>query len=357
MKRRFGPAALTLPLVLLLGAAGSPLHAQVLRGHLTNAVGGAEGGAIVLALDSTGTVRGRTLSGTAGGYTIMLSLPGRYHLRVLRVGYPAWESAVVRLGESELAQVDGKLPSVPIVVQAVTVAGKSCEVRPAEGDAAATLLEEGRKAVTSADELLREGGYRFKVRRHTRHLDRSGSLITDDSTGEIESSTWPISSLPVSELERGGFVQVMDPDMGPTYYGPDAQVLFSDFFLGNHCFFVSRTRPVDSGLVALRFQVVQSRKLADLEGALWLDPTNLHLSHLDFQYTPLPDWAPKGSASGRLDFIQLPSSIWIVRRWSLRVPQPERTQGTNIYSLHGYVEQTGEVTGVRTKTGEVVLGE
>ncbi|HEV2291150.1 MAG TPA: hypothetical protein VGR60_04870, partial [Gemmatimonadales bacterium] len=168
---------------------------------------------------------------------------------------------------------------------------------------------------------------------------------------------WPVQSLPVADLQRSGFVQETDPLAGPIWYGPDAHVIFSDFFLGQHCFVIGKAQPNDSSLVRLEFRIVKGRKLADINGTLWIDRKTLELDHLDFRFSPLPDWVPRDAvAGGRLDFLRLPNGIWIIRRWAMRVPVAQRTEGTGVYSLFGYHEEGGEVVKVTGRGSEVVYG-
>lgn len=341
---------------VLATLAGSPASAQVIRGHLSSEYEGATAGAIVILLDSAGVERGRTLSTATGTYGLVAPAAGAYKLRVLRIGFPAWVSDPVTVGAGEVHDFSPRLPSARVVLAALTIRSETkCSVHPRDGELTAQLLEEGRKAVSAVDAAFRGEDFHYRIRRYRKDFDRERVIVRDDTLPETESDIWPVQSLPVADLERGGFVQETDPLAGPIWYGPDAHVIFSDFFLGQHCFVVGKAQPGDSGLVRLEFRVVKGRKLADLNGTLWIDPKTLELDHLDFRFSPLPDWVPRDAvAGGRLDFLRLPSGIWIIRRWAMRVPVAQRTEGTGHYSLFGYHEEGGEVVAVTARGGEVV---
>ncbi|HET7023893.1 MAG TPA: carboxypeptidase-like regulatory domain-containing protein [Gemmatimonadales bacterium] len=351
--RRFA-VLLSLSTLLFAGAA----RAQVIRGRLSSELEGPTAGAIVELLDAGGAELGRTLSAASGRYGFVAPAAGSYRLKVLRIGYPVWVSDTVSVGAAEVREFSPQLPARRVVLASIEVhARNQCSVHPKEGELTAQLLEEGRKAVSAAEAAYQGHDYRYRVRRYRRDFDRDLVVVLDTTFAETENDIWPVQSLPVADLERGGFIQDTDPFGAPTWYGPDAQVIFSDFFLGDHCFAIGKPEPSDSGLVRLEFRVVKGHELPDLNGTLWIDPKTLDLDHLDFTYTRRPDWVPRDAVvGGRLDFLRLPTGLWIIRRWALRVPIPARQEGTGYYSVSGYQEEGGSVVRVTGKDGEVVFG-
>lgn len=343
-------------LLLSCTALAHTAQAQVLRGRLSSEMEGATSGAIVLLLDATGVERGRTLTAATGRYGFVAPAAGTYRLKVLRIGFPVWTSDTVMVAATDVRDFSPTLPSARVVLASIEIHSSSrCTVHPKEGELTAQLLEEGHKAVSAVEAAYQGHDYRYRVRRYRRDYDRDRIVVRDTTLPETESDIWPVQSLPPAALERGGFVQETDPLSGPIWYGPDAQVIFSDFFLDDHCFAIGKGEARDSGLVRLEFRVVKGHPLPDLEGTLWIDPKSLELDHLDFTFTHVPPWVPRDAViGGRLDFLRLPTGLWIIRRWALRVPVPARQQGTGAYSIFGYQEEGGEVVQVTGREGAVV---
>jgi hypothetical protein len=66
----------------------------------------------------------------------------------------------------------------------------------------------------------------------------------------------------------------------------------------------------------------------------------------------LPSWAVHAVAGGRLEFARLPGGLWIVQRWTLRVPVPEVRPGNDRARLHGYQETRGWIEVVLSEQGQ-----
>lgn len=349
MRRRL---ASTLAILTLLPAA---LAAQVVRGRLVPAPGEPAGGAVVLLLDGSGAERGRVVSGPTGAYGFVAPAAGTYRLKVLRVGFEPWTSGPVTVSTDQVLEFSPSLPIQRVVVASIEVtADTRCSGNGDVAGAAATLLDEGRKAVMSADLALHGPAFRFLVREYRGRQDANGVVTAADTSAPEVSSVWPVESAPIAELRKSGFVTDAGDGVPGTYYGPDAQVLFSDFFLNGHCFTVGRSDPSDSNLVPLRFRTAAGRTHPDIEGALWMDRVTLGLRRLDFHYVGLPSWAADADAGGRLEFLRLPSGLWIIRKWELRAPVAAHARGDVFYRYGGLATIGGEITNVRLSSGEAI---
>jgi hypothetical protein len=142
--------------------------------------------------------------------------------------------------------------------------------------------------------------------------------------------------------------------VGPTYFGPDARVLFTDWFLGTHCISVdTRTCGSDDGTrVIARFKPAKgTRKSAALNGWLEFDRTSLALRSLNFEFAARPQWAPKGSVGGEIRFARLSGGVWLPVQWSMRAPVPKVAGDGHRYRFFGVVEAGGRVTAVRRADG------
>jgi len=142
--------------------------------------------------------------------------------------------------------------------------------------------------------------------------------------------------------------------LGPTYYAPDGAALFSDWFLGAHCFGLARAEG-NSLLVGLRFTPVEERTQPGIEGVLWIDHGSLALDRLEFTYVRLPPWVPRGSTGGSMQFGQLPGGGWLVRRWWLKAPIEDRPLGPGSSKLGGFQEAGGKVVEVVDRRGKHLL--
>ncbi len=311
----------------------------------------------MILLDSAGVERARTLSTPSGAYALTaLGSPGRYRLRVLRIGYPRWDSPPLELG-SEPVRYRARLPERRVLLPEITVVAEGgCRLDAEDGLAAAALWEEIRKALEATEWTIRRRLYQFRTVTYERRLEPD-LFVTDQradtSTGFRD---WPIASLPAESLAAAGFVSPgRDFWSGPTYYGPDASLLVSAPFVDGHCF---RARPAppgaEPGLVGLAFDPAPGGTRPDIRGVLWVDRESAELRRLEFRYTDLPRWVRPDHAGGRLDFARLPSGAWIVRRWHLRAPIAEHVRASGETRLHGYKESGGEVTDVYTRDGRSV---
>ena len=341
-------------LLLLLSLLARPASAQVVRGTLTAPGGGPEPGATVLLVDSAGFSRGQALSNPTGFYGFVAPFSGHFRIRVIRVGFPDWQTDPFELRDGATIDVNAELPGVHAKIPALTPT-KGCAMHPQADDAAGALLAEVQKALEGTDGFLRLSDYRFDVHEYSKVFDDGHVQLAVDTADQQQTAFWPVKSLPVDRLAADGFIQGDDPTTGPVYYGPDAEVFFSDFFLNDHCFQVVAGKKDTKGLVGLHFKPATSRPVADLDGVLWVDPVSSGLVRLEFGYTHMPDWAPKGSAGGVLDFARLPSGFWSISKWRMWAPIPERFQGTNWWHFIGYAEVGGQITRVTMRDGTVVF--
>ena len=169
---------------------------------------------------------------------------------------------------------------------------------------------------------------------------------------------WPIESADPDSLRAWGFVRqppavergtTVEDELGPTYYAPDARVLFSEWFLASHCFRVDE----DAGLLDLRFAPERHGDQAAIEGRLLIDRGTMELRRLEFEYVGLPRWVPKGKAGGFVELRRLREGAWVPRAWRLRAPQAVRSAGSSRLRLRGWLETGGRVTAVRTADGQL----
>ncbi|MEW5929311.1 MAG: carboxypeptidase regulatory-like domain-containing protein [Gemmatimonadota bacterium] len=333
-----------------------PLAAQAVRGSVVAESGGAPvPGAMVLLLDASGKARAGALTGADGRFSLAAPAPGTYTLRAERVGHGSAVSPALVLSAGESVEQRLVAPAQAVLLEGISVraSGRRCQVRPGEGEAAATLWTEARKALNAAAWARDARQSTYEVVRFDRELD-PGSLrvLRDDRRTGTAVTTHPFASIPADSLSRRGFVQT--GPSGTFYYAPDAQVLLSETFLDDHCFRVAEGGA--DGLVGLAFEPVRGRGVPEVRGVFWLDRGSAELRWLEYDYVGLPDGLPEGKLGGRVEFERLPTGAWLVSRWAIRMPrlarETERTRETT-GSTGGAARVRERLVGIQETGGEV----
>ncbi len=101
---------------------------------------------------------------------------------------------------------------------------------------------------------------------------------------------WPVESIDPDTLRLLGFERVVRRDGQPVveFYGPDPRVLFSDWFLDDHCFQLARSKKINHDTLRIAFTPVRKSARVDLSGELMLDAHNLALLGLTYTHENLP---------------------------------------------------------------------
>ncbi|HKW11336.1 MAG TPA: carboxypeptidase-like regulatory domain-containing protein, partial [Gemmatimonadaceae bacterium] len=269
--RRITYALAILSAIALARAA----RAQVIHGTVSSAVGaGRVGGAVVLLVDSGLTTHARALTSDSGTFAIGAGAPGRFHLKVMRIGFRPTESPVFDLQRD--TTVDVALADIPVVLPAVTTRDRNdCRLHPDTTEAGLltfALWDQARTAILAAAITLEQRDYRFAKLLHLRIYDVKQHALRDIALRETETrGTTPWTSLPAEQLRRDGYMA--QDDSGMTFYAPDLDVLLSPYFTEEHCFHLATAAPPDSTLVGVDFEPPPAGRLRHVEirGTLWLD--------------------------------------------------------------------------------------
>jgi hypothetical protein len=309
------------------------------------------------------------VTGAQGKFGFARIAQGSYRIRILRIGFRPWTSEPLAFEAGGTREELFAIPAVPVVLSEITVEAKSpCRGSPAEDQRMALLWDEARTALGLLGAGNSEAMLEFRSVLTKRMVDPGDHLVSENSLSSFGRGAWPVASQAADSLARFGFVQPRDTLSGPVYYGPDVAVFFSEAFLQTHCF---RLVPAtDPGLLGLGFEPVKGRKVPEIEGVLWLDRRRNLLRRLEYRYTALWSWVPKGSAGGRLDFALLPDGQPVLTGWAIRAPVarvqdwPEGTRvrdqttrpffGSGKVVLHGFREEEGRVNDIRLQNGQVL---
>ncbi|HEX2202414.1 MAG TPA: carboxypeptidase regulatory-like domain-containing protein, partial [Longimicrobium sp.] len=361
------PAIRTALVAVLLAVFAPALAAQTVRGRLTEGEGGPSlGGTLVLLLDASGKTVARTLTDASGGYAFQAPGPGRYRLRVSRVGFTETTSPEFAVAAGQTVDRTLVFAAVSAGLEAIDVragASRRCTPRPREQGVAA-VWGEARKALEASVVGEEEHGYAYAFTQYRRELDRRGTVTADERRESQARGRHPFASVPIETLVSDGFVQAK-PD-GLYYYAPDARVLLSEPFLEGHCFHLQASGDT---LIGLAFEPVRGRTKSDVEGTLWLEPKSAALRRVEYRYVNLPVRVEEtDGVGGRVDYERLPTGAFLVRRWWVRMPALRREEETGLSNaghvaerrtrdvLMGLREEGGEVVRVTGRDGRDVLG-
>ncbi len=336
-------------LLLLFGAAGA-LAAQSVRGRVVDARSGAAiAGALVELRDPGGRSLQIELATPSGAFEVTAPAPGRYLLRVAAIGYDrrapqliSVPAGGVNLGAIGLNAAVLRLPDLLAISR-----NRYCGKKSLSDDTFGRLLESARTALDVLDETIASHRLAFVTRLiHSRTIFGM-ALNTEAADTTLEVLTrWPVESIDPDTLRVFGFERTVRRN-GATvveFYGPDARVLFSDWFLDDHCFQVAREKHPDRDTLRITFTPARKSSRVDLSGELLLDPHNLALLGLDYTHENLPKWMKKHSAGGTMTFLPLPSGLWITTHWALWGP----IEGESIFDpshpqMAGMSERRGDV--------------
>ncbi|HEU4560041.1 MAG TPA: carboxypeptidase regulatory-like domain-containing protein [Longimicrobium sp.] len=350
--------------------AAAPAAAQTVQGTLREPSGAPVERVLVALVDASGTQVARALTGADGSYSLRAPAAGRYRVRAERIGYVAVTSAPFDLEAGETHTERLVASGAAVMLQGITVssAARRCAVRPGAGVATATLWEEARKALNATAYGQRERLFRYDVNQWTREIDPSSNLVRIENrhsgSGVAE---LPFRSLDPGELSRSGYVQRLQGD-SLVFWGPDAEAMLSPEFLNDHCLRVVEGN--DRALIGLAFEPVRGRRVPDIRGTLWLDRRSSELRRVEYGYRGGPPESDDPRVGGTVEYERVAGGPWIVRRWSIRMPQTTLEQrlrnasgdltrprivGRTEMRLAGLMEAGGEVTSVSTRDGRPLL--
>ena len=311
-----------LALSLLLGARAA--GAQIVRGDVVEeGSGGPLPGVLVALIAADGRTAVAALTDEEGRFALRAPSAGRYTLRAKRIGIRMRSGAPFELAAGETRPAHLVLSPLPAVQPVVAVSGTTeCVGNPADNQATASLWDDARAALTATTMTRRLRQFAATVSHVERELDPVSLRVRKEqkSPPQTGAAERPFFSAPAGELSRNGFVRAL-ADGSTSFFAPDAEVLLSDAFIGDHCFRVEQGTRKDEGLIGLAFEPVPSRKLPDVRGVLWLDAKTRDLKRLDYRYTLLPNGAKVDRAGGVVHFARVqPWGVWVVEQWSIRMP-------------------------------------
>lgn len=301
-------------------------------------------GAFVTLLDSEGVRRGGVLTDQTGRYILRAPAPGRFRVRVERIGVESLFSDWFQVTPGQVVSQDLMTHPAAVALAGVEVTGESrCDLRGAGGSATVALWEEARKALEVA-EWVDAAGYIYDTRTFERILGPEGRRVLEESSAlGTQVGKGAFRAVDTDLLLTRGFIQ--EEGQERVFYAPDAAVLLSDAFLSTHCFRAVR----EGGRLGLAFEPEPGRRVSDIRGTLWFAGDGL-LDQLEYRYTELPaEVRDSPLLGGEIHFHRLEEGAWIVREWRIRMPrlavvldrsgQPSSTRVESIHEVGGEVRR------------------
>src|SRR6476661_1936115 len=302
--------------------AWAPASAQLVRGSVVDsATLHAISDFTIQLLDSTGTGVAAALAQPDGRFSLRAPVPGRYSLRVLRIGFRRTETPFFHVGAGETVEQSVQMPQVSVALTGIRILGlQRCQDLPAGGEALVTAWEEVHKAVQAVALTGSEQRLQMRLRDYTRDISLDERISSNERSSEREGvSARPYVSPDAASIARDGYVRRL-ADGDTWYYAPDADVLLSEMFVSTHCFHLQRDAVSGDSLLGIAFEPVRRRPPPDIRGVLYVNRQSAELRELRYSYTALPDAAAEHEFGGRVTFQRVPGGAWIIREWVVRGP-------------------------------------
>jgi hypothetical protein len=305
--------------------AARPIAAQAIRARVIDSVRRTPiVGALVELQPGDGGTMLRMFTSPSGAFVFTTVASQRYRLRIAAIGYArhplidvAASTDVVKLSDVILTPIAVTLPELHAMT-GKRACGKS-EVTP---ETFGGLLDGAQTALQVMHATMDSRQVAFEVQLiHTITMRkvRDSSMSADTSGASVHE--WPVRSLSLDSLRLVGFARNGTPAEGggQFFYGPDLEVLFSDWFLESHCFTLDKKRSRDD-TVFIRFDPARKSKLVDVGGELVLNRRTLTLERLTYAHRNLPDGIPDGAAGGIMRFRLLSEGLWVPADWAIWAP-------------------------------------
>lgn len=339
-------------LAVLLACAPGALGAQQIRGTVLLADSATPAPSVLIhVLDSAGALFVRTLTTSVGSFAVPVGTPGRYSVRVLRIGFLPVEVPPVQVSAAQTAHVYIALRSLPVSLPGVAVRAERGECRGAldSGQAVFRVWNEAGKALASAELAAQTGALTLEWTSWRRTIMRADSTVREDVVARQRGRTpRPFRSASAEDLAKNGYRRELNGD--DVYLAPDAQVLLSPTFLGGHCFSVHAPSTAHPDWVGAEFRPMRDRAaLVDIAGTAWIDRASAELRLLEFRYTGLPREYDDANAAGRLEYVRLSTGEFVIARWQVRLPGIS-VEDREITSFDGAPRTQRAITVTRTAT-------
>lgn len=291
--------------------------AQVVRGTILDSVALRPiVGAVVLALDSAGGTRARTISDRLGHYELSLG-PAALRLRALRIGFRPRELPTPTITDSTTT-IDIVLSRLPTLLEPVRiVSGAQCPKRSSD-ETVFGLLDQARAGLLAMVVARETSPARIVRLSFKRAIDGTSERIRSQEV-RIDSTDHPGPSFRAAR-SAAEFVQLGFADPPRSFFAPDAEILLDDSFREGYCFSIAHADQSRPGEIGLAFAPATRRVgRVDIDGTLWIDTVARELRDVRFRYVGLDRSIDAASPGGHIEFRTLGNGIVLIDRWFLRL--------------------------------------
>ena len=309
-------AALAALLAILLTR---PLGAQYIHGAVRDSASGQPvSGAVVMVIDSAGTVLARNITNERGQYSIASAGRAR-RARIVRIGFEPREVDLSSIPGSA-ATVDVGMVRLRTMLAAVRVRAASDCPRRADGAAALGLWEQARGGLLAAVVAREANPARMSRLTFERRMDGTSDRIIRFSVGTDSSDrsrrSWT-AARSARAFTAGGFAR--ETIGSQELFAPDADVLLDDAFSNAYCFSFATAARARPNQVGLSFSPERHpRGRVDIDGTLWIDTVARALTDIEFRYVGLPYYTDDFHPGGRLSFRTMANGVVLIDRWYIR---------------------------------------
>lgn len=291
------------------------------------------------------------LTPPSGAFQLDAPAPGRYLYRVAAIGYQPVPPTPVDIPADGLTLPDIALRTMAMRLPELVALGRGrfCGKSGLADEVFERVLESAHTALQIMEATVTSKAIGFQVGIiSTKTVYGAFNNFAVADTVLEEMSAWPVFSIDPDTLRIVGFGRTREAGNEATreYYGPDARVLFSEWFLDSHCFTLDKPKKNQApDSLHLLFAPARKSKLIDVGGELVLDAHNLALLQFSFTLRNLPNWMPDEGAGGYMEFSPLKSGLWMTKRWAIWAPLAGLGQERRL-SVAGQAETYGFVTRV-----------
>jgi|SRR5688572_1790205 len=296
-------------------------HAQTVSGSVTEVGGGPLAGVLVQLLSAESqTIARSVLTDPSGQFHVIVPAPGRYSLEAKRIGVKRWVSEVFTIDAGETRTFAIRLEALAAKLPEVVVRSTSLCVRGGDSrQEVAALWDEIDAALTATAITIADSSRRATIVRFSRVLDPRTRRVLAERRHEVEITAGrPFSSIEPDSLLTSGYWHEADEDSAE-FYGLDERVLNSSSFRAINCFHVARRPASSRGTIGLGFEPQKTGN--GVRGTIWLEATTFELREVEYSYTGIQRAQYSEQLGGLTRFGRLQTGGWIVREWSIRMPQ------------------------------------
>ena len=305
---------------ILASTITGALAAQVVHGTVSDSASRQPiPGAVVMLLDSAGSVLGRNITSERGEYRVAYARVAR-SLRVVRIGFQPRDLPFAGAADPGRS-LDITMVPFKTTLAAIRVTEQSNCPHRDDRTTAFAFWDQARAGLLNTV-VAREAN---PMSVHRLYFSRALSaenesiksfVVSEDSARSTETSFSAIR--PARDLVRLGFAG--DTTVIGFMFGPDADVLLDDAFAEGYCFRLAEPPKARPNQVGVSFAPASSKRgRVDIDGTLWIDTVARVLWDVEFRYVGMHEVAEKFHPGGTISFAVSANGVAFIDRWSLRL--------------------------------------